>query len=66
MRRYAVRRALCAYHLWECDGAGADNIYPGVCRPTCDDIPARAPPRPPIDSGPTRPGPAREGGGKEK
>eukprot|EP00292_Cryptomonas_paramecium_P008373 CAMPEP_0113674186 /NCGR_PEP_ID=MMETSP0038_2-20120614/7272_1 /TAXON_ID=2898 /ORGANISM="Cryptomonas paramecium" /LENGTH=286 /DNA_ID=CAMNT_0000590725 /DNA_START=828 /DNA_END=1688 /DNA_ORIENTATION=- /assembly_acc=CAM_ASM_000170 len=35
---FAVKRAICAYHFWECDGDPPDRIYNGVCRPVCDDL----------------------------
>ena len=36
---YAVKRAICAYHFWECDASYGTKIYNGICKPTCDDIP---------------------------
>ena len=29
---FAVKRAVCAYHFWECDASLRDQIYNGVCR----------------------------------
>jgi hypothetical protein len=36
---YAVKRAICAYHFWECDASYGAKIYNGICEPTCSDIP---------------------------
>ena len=36
---YAVKRAICAYHFWECDASYGAQIYNGICEPTCTDIP---------------------------
>mmetsp|Transcript_54970 Transcript_54970/g.128573 ORF Transcript_54970/g.128573 Transcript_54970/m.128573 type:complete len:401 (+) Transcript_54970:140-1342(+) len=36
---YAVKRAICSYHFWECDKSYHNKIYNGVCQHTCDDIP---------------------------
>lgn len=36
---FAVKRAVCAYHFWECDGSLRHKMYPGVCRDTCADVP---------------------------
>ena len=36
---FAVKRAICAYHFWECDNSFGGNIYNGICKPTCDDVP---------------------------
>lgn len=36
---FAVKRAICAYHFWECDGSLRHKMFPGVCKDTCDDVP---------------------------
>jgi hypothetical protein len=36
---FAVKRAICAYHFWECDASYGTKIYNGICEPTCTDIP---------------------------
>jgi len=36
---FAVKRAICAYHFWECDASYHDRIFNGVCQHACDDIP---------------------------
>ena len=36
---FAVKRAICAYHFWECDASYGVKIYNGICKPTCDDVP---------------------------
>lgn len=36
---FAVKRAICAYHFWECDNSWSSKIFNGVCKDTCDDVP---------------------------
>lgn len=36
---FAVKRAICAYHFWECDSTWSSNVFNGVCKDTCDDVP---------------------------
>mmetsp|Transcript_12463 Transcript_12463/g.43356 ORF Transcript_12463/g.43356 Transcript_12463/m.43356 type:complete len:337 (-) Transcript_12463:573-1583(-) len=35
---FAVKRAICAYHFWECDKSYSDLIFNGICLNTCTDI----------------------------